>query len=40
MYSKDYISNALKNTPGGTQIVMKATHPRSGTPLVAIGWGC
>ena len=36
LFPKDYISKALENAPGGTHIVMKATHQE--VPLVAIGY--
>ena len=37
-FPKAEIYNELKNSPGGTSIVLKATDPQTNTKLIAIGY--
>ena len=38
LYPKQYITDILKNMPGGTKVVLTGTHQSSGTKLVATGY--
>ena len=37
LYPKDFITEALKDAPGGVHIVLHGRHP-NGKNLIAVGW--
>ena len=38
LYPKHAITDLLNGAPGGSHVVLKATHTKTGTPLVAVGY--